>query len=99
MEAFFQKDLLIRLRQIPHSEWFVKEAKSIRGISDIIGTVAGKSVYLEVKRSKSEANKNTGRICLQQYFLDKMRAVGAYASFVYPENIDNVLNDLSTYTY
>ena len=95
-EATFQKKLLQLLKEIPRSKFFVKEAAAIRGISDIIGCVNGRAVYLEVKRDQKESLKKTGRIVLQRYFLEQMRMVGAVAEFVYPENHQEILEILRT---
>lgn len=93
-EAVFQRKLIKKLRQIPKSFWFVKEAKSIRGLPDLIGVVNGRPVYLECKRSRSEALHNTGRIVLQRKVLQDAKLAGAYVSFIYPENEEEVLFEL-----
>ena len=84
-----------KLRQIPNSYFFVKEAKGLKGIADIIGCVNGRFVALEVKRSKLEANRMTGRIVLQRHYLVKINQIGGYGNFVYPTNMEEVLRDLS----
>ena len=95
-EAVFQRKLIKKLRQIPNSFWFVKEAKSIRGLPDLIGVINGRPVYLECKRSISEAQHNTGRIVLQRKVLRDAERAGAYTSFIYPENEQEILDILGT---
>lgn len=83
-----------KLRSIPNSKFFTKEAKSIRGIPDIIGCISGKFIALEVKRSEAEARGNTGRIALQKQFIKETLKAGGYASLIYPENHEEILEEL-----
>jgi len=91
---FQNKILRPALDKIPGCYFFVKEAASIRGLPDIVGLVNGNFFALEVKRSLKEAGKRTGRIVLQRLVLSKIRGVGGYACFVYPENLSEVLQDI-----
>lgn len=84
------------MEELPRLEYFIKEAASVRGISDIVGHINGKAFYLEAKKSRAEAMKLTGRNVLQRWFLNKQQKAGAYASFVYPENLETVINDLKS---
>lgn len=94
-ESVYQRKLLPKLRAIPNSKWFVKEAKSIRGIPDIIGCINGTYVELEVKKSEAEAQETSGRIVLQRKSIEDTRKVKGYAAFIYPENEKFVLEELS----
>lgn len=94
-EASFQRQLIKKLKAIPNSHWFVKEAKALRGIADIIGCVNGRFVALEVKKNASEANKNTGRIVLQKRFINHVNACGGLGAFVYPENEQWILDSIN----
>ena len=69
--------------------------KSIRGIPDIVGVINGVFVGLELKKSKAEAAKKTGRIVLQGHRLIQIRNAGGYGEFVYPENWEEVHRELS----
>jgi hypothetical protein len=82
------------LETLPSLEYFIKEAASVRAISDIIGHITGKAFYLEVKKSVKEINPLKGRALLQDWWLKKQRKSGAYAEFVYPENLEKVIQDL-----
>ena len=93
-ESIYQRKLIKKLRQIPRSYFFVKEAKSIRGISDIIGVVNGHPVFLEVKKSELEAQKYSPRNALQDKFLKDVQQVGAYSSKVFPENEAEIVKEL-----
>lgn len=95
LESKFQRRFKDRIDELPNSVFFVKEAGSIRGISDIIGCVNGKFVALELKRSLKEASKNTGRIVLQKHFLNKISRADGFSALVYPENEDEIFTLLS----
>lgn len=73
---------------------FKKEAKTLRGLPDIIAVVQGHFVALEIKRNQSERQKETGRIVLQKYTLEKMSESGAFVALVSPENWNEVLRDI-----
>jgi len=83
-----------KLKKLPNSYFFSKEAGSIRGISDIVGCVNGRFIALECKRSLDDYNKYHPRTALQKKFIDDINKCGGYAAFVYPENEDEVLNVL-----
>lgn len=85
-----------KLRAIPNSFWFVKEAKSLRGLPDIIGCINGSFIALECKRNESEARHNTGRIVLQRKILHDIERVKGFSFFVYPENEEEVLDYLKS---
>lgn len=93
-EADYKRKLLKKLKAIPCSYWFSKEAGSIRGISDIIGCINGIFVALEVKRSLEEAKKYSSRTALQDKFLADIVKVKGIAYKIYPENEEDILNDL-----
>jgi len=77
------------LKSIKGLKYFIKEAVSIRAIPDIIGCYKGKFFALELKRSLKEANKKTGRIVAQKYWLETwMIEADAKTFLVYPENFE-----------
>lgn len=80
-------------------EYIIKEAKGLRGIADIIGSFRGKFFLLEVKASKREANRKTGRIVLQKYNIEKFKDTGAFGAIIYPGNCDEVLKDLFIFAH
>jgi hypothetical protein len=98
-EMLFKRSFMKRLRSIPKSWFFSKEALSIRGIPDIIGVVDGKFIALELKRDKKEAEKTTGRIALQKHNVNKVVQLGGFAAIVYPENADYILDSILEYAY
>jgi hypothetical protein len=59
-----------------------------------MGVINGRAVYLECKRSRSEAQHNTGRIVLQRKILRDIGLAGAFSAFIYPENEAEILDSL-----
>lgn len=93
-ESTFAKRVWKRLEEIPSSYFVTIQQKSIRGVPDLIGCVSGRFVALELKRSLAEARKNSGRILLQKYVMNNISSVDGFCSFVYPENLDEVIKKL-----
>ena len=70
--------------------YFKKEAASIRGLPDIIGvTKGGRFFAFEVKKGESELGCK--RTALQAYILKKIRNMGGFAEFLYPENFQQTI--------
>lgn len=95
LEKDFQKIVKKRLDALDNCYYFVKEAATIRGIPDIVGCRNGHFFALEVKKSRSEAQKNTGRIVLQKHTLRQIGLANGLGYIVHPENLDDVLVDLT----
>jgi rRNA processing protein Gar1 len=93
-ESAFRTKLLKKLRDIPDSYFFVKEAKNIRGIADIIGCISGVFVAIEVKRSLQESLIYSERNALQDKFLKDIAKAGGMSYKVYPENMEEILEKL-----
>jgi len=98
LEKDFQKKVKKYIDGLNKGWFFTKEALAIRGIPDIIGLVNGRFVALELKRSIKEANKNTGRIVLQKFIIKKVINCGGYATLVYPENWEDIQEELRNLT-
>ena len=94
LERNFKKRVKQRLDKIPNLYYFVKEAASLRGISDIIGCYNGRFFAWELKRSEKEAQKETGRIVLQRHNIGKVQLAGGIGQVVYPENFEECLEEL-----
>lgn len=77
--------------------FFKKEALSIRGLPDEIGVANGFFCALEVKISRLEAQKKTGRIVLQKHRLSQFRKEGGYSRLVFPENWNEVYLELCSH--
>lgn len=96
-ESQFSKKVCAELEKLKsdYKIWYyVKEAGSIRGIPDILGILNSIPFAMELKKSESEANKNTGRIVLQKYTLRQIDLAGGLGYIVYPENLVEVIEDL-----
>lgn len=79
--------------------WFIKEAGSLRGIPDLIICANGSFVAWELKRSRDEAEKTTGRIVLQRYTLLRIQRAHGVAEIVHPENLEDNLRVLHSLCY
>lgn len=90
LENKFKARVMRKLKEIEGGFFFTKEALSLRGYPDILGCYRGRFIALEVKRSKADSTRGTGRTPLQKYILDKITDSGGYATFIYPENEDEV---------
>ena len=77
------------LDELPECAYFIKEAKSVRGLPDLVGVFAGVPFYLEIKKNKQELS--CPRTKLQEYMLSRFENAGAFTSFIYPENAREVL--------
>lgn len=88
-EAKFARYLDGKLQQIPRSTWFTIQQRSIRGVPDRIGSIAGYFVALELKKS-SDAR----RAKLQEYNLRRIKSSGGFAEFCYPENAESIIGSL-----
>jgi penicillin-binding protein-related factor A (putative recombinase) len=86
-----------RLDAVPNLYYFVKEALALRGIPDIIGCYQGRFFAWELKRSKKEAQKKTGRIVLQRHILKIIRKAGGIGEVVHPDNLEEKLEELTTH--
>ena len=84
-----------RLKEMGVVFW-ITEAGSTRGLPDIVGVWDGVPVFLEVKRSESSLKHP--RTVLQNYRINTLKAAGAFASFIYPENYEAVLLELVAFS-
>lgn len=94
LEHDFQKRVKARLKVEPDLYHFTKEALSIRGIPDLIGCYKGRFFALELKRSKKEAEKTSGRIVLQKHTLGLINKAGGIGRIVHPDNWEEVLEEI-----
>lgn len=93
LEKDFQKRLLAELKKIEYSWWFVPPTRSVRGIPDILGTVGGVFIALELKRDK--ASRDNSREKLQIYTIELIKKAGGLAwSRVTPKNSEEILTEL-----
>lgn len=94
LESTFKKKVRKKLSEIDQLYFFVKEAASLRGIPDIVGCYKGKFFAWELKKSEAESKKKSPRHALQKYTIGQIQNTGGIASFVYPENLEEKLEEL-----
>jgi len=93
-ETKYKEKLLVKLRALPNSYWFVIQQIGLRGSPDILGLVSGFFVALEVKKDGSEVENISGREKLQEYVLGKVSDAGGLATFIHPDNERMLINYL-----
>ena len=89
LESKFQKELIDKIKQeFPGCVVMKNDAEYIQGIPDLTILHKDKWAALEVKKTAT-ANKRPN----QEYYVDKLNDM-SYSRFVYPENKEEVLNEL-----
>jgi hypothetical protein len=76
------------LKRIPKCWVFKTNERSVCGIPDLIGLINGKFFALELKVGYNKATN------LQLYTLNQIIKAGGLAYVVYPENLDEVMEEL-----
>ena len=88
-ESKFQRDLKKELKQMfPGCIVTKMDSGDIQGIPDLLILYKNKWATLENKRSA-----NTSKRPNQEYYVNKMNEM-SFSRFIYPENKEEVLNDL-----
>ena len=89
LESKFQKELMDEIRkQYPGCVILKNDSRYIQGFPDWTILYKNKWAVLEAKRSRT-ADKQPN----QPYYVDKLNSM-SYSRFVYPENKDEVLQEL-----
>ena len=89
LERDFQARLIKELKQIFKGCIIMKNDSSyIQGIPDLLILYRDKWAALEVKKSSVASHRPN-----QEYYVDLMNSM-SYASFIYPENKEEVLYEL-----
>lgn len=89
LERDFQRNLIKELKDIFVGCIIMKNDSSyIQGIPDLLILYKDKWAALEVKKSATASHRPN-----QEYYIDKMDEM-SYASFIYPENKEVVLDEL-----
>ena len=88
-ESQFQRELIKDIKALLPKAMVLKNDPSFKpGIPDLLVLHKDKWAALEVKQSATSRKRPN-----QEHYVDKMNSM-SYASFVYPENKEEVLNDL-----
>lgn len=91
---FKNNKLIPFLKVLPRCYFFTKEAKSIRGIPDVICCINGNFVGLECKASeKSKVDE------LQEYHINRINLCCGYSVLIYPSNARTILENLLDFCY
>jgi hypothetical protein len=88
-ENRFQRNLIQELEdRFPGCIVIKNDPNYIQGIPDLLILYNDKWAALECKRSESASHRPN-----QEYYISKMDEM-SFASFVYPENMEDVLNEM-----
>ena len=91
LESDFQANLIKEIEdRFPGCIVMKNDPNYIQGIPDLIVLYDNKWVALECKRSKNEKARPN-----QPYYVEKMNNM-SYASFIFPENKEEVLNAIQS---
>lgn len=88
-EGDFQGELIKEIKETFKGSMVLKnDPNYIQGVPDLLVLYNNKWAALECKRSKNEKKRPN-----QDYYVDTMNQM-SYASFIFPENKEEVLNEL-----
>lgn len=91
-ESCFQADLIKEIKQrFPGCIVVKNNAKHIQGIPDISILFGSHYAVLECKRSATAPHRPN-----QDYYVNHVNDMGGVARFIYPENKEEVLDDLES---
>ena len=89
LENKFQSKLIKELKEeFPGCMVLKNDPTYIQGVPDLLVLYKDRWAGLEVKKSAKAKHQPN-----QDYYVNKMNEM-SYSSFIYPENKDNVLNEL-----
>ena len=89
LENKFQANLIRELKnEFPECIVMKNDSSYIQGVPDLLVLHKDKWASLEVKRSSNASHQPN-----QDYYVSKLKKM-SYASFIYPENREDVYNDL-----
>lgn len=93
LEREYQKKLIKKLNDTFDGCLILKnDASYLQGIPDLSVLYKNKFALLEVKKSSNENIQPN-----QQYYIDIAKSNGAFASFIYPENEEEIIDGLKKY--
>ena len=96
-EGNFKKKLIKDIKkEFPGCIVTKLEADYCNGIPDILILHKDKWATLEAKKNKGEVTKERENKLAQDHYVAKMNSMG-YSSYVYPENKEEVLNELKVH--
>jgi hypothetical protein len=91
LESSFQGDFIKALEEtFPDSIVLKNDPNYIQGIPDVTMLYGSRYFAFECKRSKDESRQPN-----QEWYVRHINKMGGYACFVYPENMEEIINDIS----
>ena len=90
LESGFQDKLRTELKEL-FPGCMIFKMDQIQGIPDLLVLYKNKWASLENKKSEKATRRPN-----QEYYVDRMNKM-SFSRFIYPENKDEVLNDLKAY--
>ena len=92
-ESDFQKQVIDDIkRRIPGAIVLKNDSSYIQGIPDLSVFYKDRYAMLEVKKSENASKQPN-----QTYYVEHFANQGAFASFIYPENKEDILTKLVQY--
>ena len=92
LESKFQKELIDEVKErYPGCVALKNDSSYIQGFPDWTILYEDKWAVLEVKKERG-AHKQPN----QEYYVNKLNEMGGFSRFVFPENKDEVLEDMDT---
>jgi len=82
-ETLFKEKVLEELRAIKNSYWIKIQQVTLKGVPDILGTINGRFIALELKKDDKEKPEK-----LQEYVLNEVNKAGGIALVTSPENFE-----------
>ena len=94
LESALQNDTVIKAikQRIPGALLLKNDPTYLQGVPDLTVINGGRCAMLEVKRDAKASRRPN-----QEYYIRHIRERGGFASFIHPENLDEVLDDMSTF--
>lgn len=90
MESKFQSNLIKDIKDLfPNCIILKNDPNYLQGFPDLLILNGDRWAALEVKSSLRERHQPN-----QDYYIDLVNEMGSYGSFVYPENKEQVLDEL-----
>ena len=91
-ETVFKERIRPKLDKVPDSWWIKTQMLATVGVPDFLGCVNGLFVGIELKASQADMDKSRGSI--QNYILFQINRAGGYAAYMYPENADEIIDEI-----
>lgn len=94
LESSFQNGTLMKAikQRIPDALILKNDPTYLQGVPDLTVIHGSRCAMLEVKRDAKASRRPN-----QEYYIQYIRERGGFASFIHPENLDEVLDDMSAF--